>query len=213
MQDATKILTEHPYATLFLAVLAEQIGLPFPAVLFLTGAGALAQMGHARLGLLLLTGASATLLADLLWYGFGRLRGGAVVKLVQWLSPSPDGYARRAWRAFRSHGERVLVWAKFVPSLSTFTTPLAGAARMPLSRFLAYNGAGTLLWNGAFLGAGFALGPEIGRVAHASLRVGTAPLLVVAAILTAAIAWKWLRSRGSEPVLAQMTGEHRPVGR
>jgi membrane protein DedA with SNARE-associated domain len=211
MRDATKILTEHPYASLFLAVLAEQIGLPFPAVLFLTAAGALAAMGHGDLGLLLLTGSAATLLADLFWYTIGRSRKHLVKRLIHWLSPEPGGYARRAWKAFRAHGEPILVWAKFVPSLSTFTTPLAGAARIPLGRFLAFNGAGTVLWNGAFLLAGYSVGPEIGRIAQRRADVGAWLAAAVLGALVGLVAWRWLKTRTRVPRPVVGLGEARPA--
>ncbi|HKC25264.1 MAG TPA: DedA family protein [Thermoanaerobaculia bacterium] len=215
MEDATRILTEHPYATLFLAVFAEQIGVPFPAVLFLAAAGTIAAMGNASLGLLFVTAVAATLLADLIWFAIGRHRGRFVVKFVSWLSPRPDGVARRAWNAFREHGSRVLVWAKFVPSLSTFTTPLAGAARMSLSRFLVFDGLGTLLWNGAFLAAGFALGPEIGRLARRIPEVGGAPLLIILGGVLAVVLSRWLRANEpvASPVMVRAASGERCGGR
>lgn len=208
MRHATKILSVYPYATLFVAVLAEQIGLPVPSVVVLMAAGALAALGHAQLGFLLLAGVTATLLADLVWYRIGVKRGSFVLKVVSWLSPSPNGVARRAWTRFQQHGERILVWAKFVPNLSTFTTPLAGAAKMPLSRFLVYDGAGTLAWNGAFLGAGFVLGPEIESVAGRVPDLGAAPLLVLLAVLAGVALWRKLSPPAPEPVERRpLTGE------
>lgn len=195
MQDAARILDEHPYVILFLAVMAEQIGLPFPAVLFLLAAGNVAASGGADLAALLLTGVAATLLADLVWFVIGRRRGGSIARLVTKLSPDPDGAARRAWGAFARRGERILLWAKFVPGLSTFTTPLAGAARIPLARFLGFDTAAAILWCGAYLAAGFGLGPEVVSMARAfhdargSLWV---PLLLSA--LTFA-AWRYLSGR------------------
>jgi membrane protein DedA with SNARE-associated domain len=209
MENATKILTEHPYASLFLAVFAEQIGLPFPALVFLTAAGALSAAGHGRPGAFLLAGVAATLIADLIWFSIGKCRGRFVVKLVSWLSPKPDGYARRAWDAFRGRGERILLWAKFVPNLSTFTTPLAGAAKMPLSRFLVFNGIGTVLWNGAYLAAGWVLGPEIGRVAHAAARLGAAPFVILFAAIATAVLWSRLRPRAAEPAMVRIDARSR----
>ena len=50
MEDWVGFLIEHGAAVLFLVVLAEQIGLPLPAVPFLLAAGALAGAGVAGAG-------------------------------------------------------------------------------------------------------------------------------------------------------------------
>ena len=49
MEDWVGFLIEHGAAVLFLVVLAEQIGLPLPAVPFLLAAGALAGAGQMNL--------------------------------------------------------------------------------------------------------------------------------------------------------------------
>lgn len=214
MENPTKILTEHPYASLFLAVFAEQVGLPFPGALFLLAAGAIAGLGTGSLGAFLASGVVATLLADLLWYAIGRRRRDSVRSLVEWLSPDPDGLARRVYRTFGERAERILVWAKFVPSLSTLTTPLAGATRMPLSRFVVFDGLGTLLWNGAFLSAGFLLGPEAIRLFHEKPNVGVGPALLALAGVAGFLAWRWARSprpQTAEPALVPLDSTQAPL--
>src|SRR5262249_16269754 len=66
----------------FGSVLAEQIGIPIPAIPFLLAAGAAAGTGKLSLVLLLLLSGSASLMADMVWYFIGRL-GGA--KVLGWL--------------------------------------------------------------------------------------------------------------------------------
>jgi membrane protein DedA with SNARE-associated domain len=194
MENATRQLTEHPYLILFLAVLAEQIGLPLPAGVFLLAGGSLAALGTANLGALLLTGIAATLLGDIVWFAAGRRRGRSVMDFLLRFVPGPEATARRAWDAFKRRGDRILLWAKFVPGLSTFTTPLAGAAQMSLPRFLAFDGAGALLWSGGYLALGFILGPEVGRFSETLPELKGSPgLLLLMAGLTL-VAWKHVKS-------------------
>jgi membrane protein DedA with SNARE-associated domain len=47
--DLSSFVLRHPQAVLFAVVLAEQVGLPVPAMPFLLGAGALAGMGRLEL--------------------------------------------------------------------------------------------------------------------------------------------------------------------
>ena len=78
MSGPVSFVLHHPYLVLFGAVLAEQLGLPVPAMPFLLGAGALVGMNRLdpvpALGLAVL----ASLLADVLWYEAGRRKGGAI---------------------------------------------------------------------------------------------------------------------------------------
>jgi rhodanese-related sulfurtransferase len=51
-------------------------------------------------------------------------------------------------------GAVTLLFAKWVPGLSTMAPPIAGQARIPYWRFLIYDTRGTLIWGGAWLFAG-----------------------------------------------------------
>jgi rhodanese-related sulfurtransferase len=55
---------------------------------------------------------------------------------------------------FTRRGPLTLVFAKFVPGLSTVAAPIAGQTRMPYPRFVAYDLAGTILWSLSFVLAG-----------------------------------------------------------
>jgi rhodanese-related sulfurtransferase len=55
---------------------------------------------------------------------------------------------------FTRRGAETLLFAKFVPGLSTVAAPIAGQTGMPYPRFLLYDLSGTLLWSLSFLFAG-----------------------------------------------------------
>jgi membrane protein DedA with SNARE-associated domain len=106
-------------------VLAEQIGLPLPAVPFLLAAGGLVGSGRLDLGLVLAVAGIASLLSDTLWYWVGRVQG---VRVLGWLcrmSLRPDSCVQGTERVFRTHGARSLLIAKFVPGYNTVAPPLA----------------------------------------------------------------------------------------
>src|SRR5262245_28879006 len=72
-------LVRHRYAVLFVAVLAEQLGLPVPAAPFLLAAGALAGMGQLDLGAALAVAVLAAGLSDVFWFELGRRRGARIL--------------------------------------------------------------------------------------------------------------------------------------
>ncbi|HLE04701.1 MAG TPA: DedA family protein, partial [Anaerolineales bacterium] len=154
MNEAFQFLLRYGYAVLFGFVFAEQLGLPIPAIPVLLAMGALVGAGHFSLAIAIPVALLAALLSDVIWYQLGRYRGPSVLNLICRISLEPDSCVRRTENVFASHGARALLFAKFIPGLSTAAPPLAGIFRMRLPRFLIWDGAGTLLWIGTFVGTG-----------------------------------------------------------
>src|SRR4029079_486843 len=126
MARTLEFLVHHGYLVLFAFSLAEQLGLPLPAIPVLLAAGALAAHGHLSLALFLAVGICAALAGDLVWYALGRVKGGRVLNFLCRLSLEPDSCVRRTHDVFVRHRARSLLVAKFVPGLSTVAPPLAG---------------------------------------------------------------------------------------
>jgi len=119
-------LTHITYPILFVAVFARQLSLPVPALLFLLTGGALAGSGKLSFVGILLVAVLGCLLADLLWYEAGRLRGKRVLRLLCALTRDPSFCMRRGKEIFAKKGLRLLLIAKFVPGLDGICPPLAG---------------------------------------------------------------------------------------
>ena len=83
MNGIIQFLTQHGAFVLFAVVLAEQIGLPLPALPFLIAAGALVGTGQMDLGVAVGSAILAALVGDRLWFELGRRRGR---RLLNWLS-------------------------------------------------------------------------------------------------------------------------------
>jgi membrane protein DedA with SNARE-associated domain len=180
---------------LFALVLVEQLGLPLPAVPVLLAMGALAATGHVSLAWGLLLAVVACLLADSVWYALGRRHGARVLSLLCRISLEPDSCVRGAQNVLAARGPRALLFAKFVPGLSTVAPPVAGLIRMRPSRFLAWDTAGSLLWAGTWMGVGFAVGPQIERMFDAVSGLGSWVLAAVLAGAAGYVAWKYVQRR------------------
>lgn len=191
MSEIIPFLIHHGYAVVFAGVLAEQIGLPIPAAPILLAAGALAGLRRFSFGEALALAAVAAVIADLAWYELGRRKGYSVLKLMCRISLEPDSCVRRTEDRFGRHGGRLLLFAKFIPGLGNASTAIAGLLRMRPSRFLSWDGAGSVLWAGAFLGAGYAFSPELDRLGLYALRLGAGLVVLLAAGIVAYIGWKY----------------------
>jgi membrane protein DedA with SNARE-associated domain len=195
MNEAFQFLLRHGYAVLFGFVFAEQLGLPIPAIPVLLAMGALVGAGQFSLAIAIPVALLAALLSDVIWYHLGRHRGPSVLNLICRISMEPDSCVRRTENVFARHGARALLFAKFVPGLSTVAPPLAGIFRMRLPRFLVWDGAGTLLWIGTFVGTGYLFSTQLERIAAFALRLGAWLVAVLLGALAAYIGWKYVQRR------------------
>ncbi len=196
MDQAFDFLLRHGYLVVFALVAAEQIGLPLPALPILLGIGALAGEGRYSVWLALLVAVAASLAADLVWYGLGRSRGRAILRVLCRISLEPDSCVRRTEQVFARHGARTLLYAKLVPGLNTAAPPLAGMLGMPAGRFVLYDGAGAALWAGAFIGLGRAFDDQLLRVLALAEGATTTAAAVVLGLVLLYVAIKfWQRQR------------------
>ena len=165
MNGTVEFLSTYGYAALFVCVLAEQLGLPLPAAPCLLAAGALASAGKLNLAVALLLAVTASLIGDTVWYYLGKTRGMAVLRLLCRISLEPDACVRQTNAAYSKHGTRWLLFAKFIPGISTVAPPMAGIYRVSLWTFIAADGTGAALWAGVYLFTGWCFGGQIETVA------------------------------------------------
>jgi membrane protein DedA with SNARE-associated domain len=172
MSVILQFVLKHGYSILFAVMFAHQIGLPLPGPLFLLAVGALAAAR--KVGLLAAFGvaAIACVLADLVWYEAGRLRGEKVLHFIHRLTRDPDAHDRRAKRIFARYGPPLLIIAKFVPGLDAVAPPLAGVSGTSRLRFLAFETLGVSLYVCVYVGLGHIFSHDLDRVAYYVGRTG-----------------------------------------
>lgn len=150
------------YPILFAVIFAETgfVVTPFlPGDSLLFAVGALAAVdtsGTLSAPLASVTLAAAAVLGNTVNYSIGRAIG----------PPAFSGryrllkvdYLRRTEEFFRRHGGLAIVLSRFMPIIRTCAPFVAGVARMPYGRFLAYNLAGGCSWVLLFIWGGYLFG-------------------------------------------------------
>ena len=158
MSIALEFFVHYAYAILFLWVLVEQLGVPVPSIPLLLTAGTLAATHRISAPAAVLAVLVACLLSDSLWYALGRRYGNAVLRLLCRVSFEADTCVTKTEGYFHRRGAVTLLFAKFIPGLSTVAAPIAGQTGMPYPRFVLYDLAGSLVWALSYLLAGFFFG-------------------------------------------------------
>jgi membrane protein DedA with SNARE-associated domain len=193
LADSLLLLEKYSAVILPVLVVAEQVGIPLPAVPALLAVGALAAQG--RVSLLLVIGAiaAAALPVDLIWHELGRRRGARILSGLCRLSLEPDVCVRRTEILFVRHGVRALLVSKFLPGLTTVMPPLAGIFGVPRLRFALYDLAGIVLWAGLWAGIGYIFSEAIEEVVRRVSALGRTAGLVVVAALVGYVVLKYVR--------------------
>jgi len=177
----------------FLNVLAEQLGVPIPAVPALVVAGALTRDGRMSSTNLMIGAVIASLIADYIWFELGRRYGYRILRTLCRISLSPDSCVRDTEARFERWGLKSLLFAKFVPGFSTVAPPLAGEARRSRLAFVVYDTIGALLWAGSAVAAGRVFFRYIDRVLLALENLGYWALLLLGCALAVVIIVKWMQ--------------------
>jgi Uncharacterized membrane-associated protein len=195
MNETLQYLVKHGYIVLFASVLAQQLGVPLPSTPFIIAAGALAHCGQLSLGVSIFVAFSAALIADVVWFEIGRLRGIRVLQFLCRISLEPDYCVRRTENTFARYGAKTLIVGKIVPGISAVATPMAGVYGLARSRFLLFDGLGILLWIGTFQLLGYLFSDQLEDVVAYTSRFGGLLIALIVGGLAAYVAWKYVQRR------------------
>jgi membrane protein DedA with SNARE-associated domain len=177
----------------FVLMVAESCGLPFPSEVIMPTSGVLAATGHMNLALAIVAGALANLAGSLVAYGlaarFGEpllLGPGRYVGIRRHHLELADGWFQR-W------GLLAVLIGRVLPVIRTYISFPAGLARVDLARFSVLTFAGALPWCAALALVGYYLGQNYDRISGPVERAAVVIALLVAVAL---VVWYM---RGREP--------------
>ena len=193
MPIAIVFFIHYAYLLIFLWVLVEQIGIPIPSVPILLTAGTLSATHRVSLIYVVLSMLVACLVADSVWYALGRRYGNSVLKLLCRLSFEASTCVSKTEGYFTRRGAVTLLFAKFIPGLSTVSAPIAGQIGMSYARFLAWDMGGSLIWGSTFILAGYFFGDLAKKSAPFFAWLGHFAIFIFAAMVLGFLAhriWK-----------------------
>jgi membrane protein DedA with SNARE-associated domain len=153
--DLLLLMARHGYGLTFGLLLAEAVGIPFPAAIALVAAGA-AVASHALWGpYIVLAAITALLLGDSIQFWLGRYMGWALLGFLCRVSINPETCILRSAESFYKRGKITLVVAKFIPGVNTMAAPLAGSMKMRFWQFLRLDFAGASVYALTYLLIGY----------------------------------------------------------
>ena len=195
INDLIRFVEHYGYALLFVWVLAEQGALPVPSAPLLAAVGALIRTARMNAAAALACCLAGALIADGVWFYFGRHRGKKVLRFLCRVSISPDSCVQQTEHAFLKYGVKTLLIAKFVPGLNAVAAPLAGDSGITVARFLTFDAIGIAIWSGAYIGAGYLFADQLERALGYMERLGSGLAILAGGVFAAWIFWKLVQRR------------------
>jgi membrane protein DedA with SNARE-associated domain/rhodanese-related sulfurtransferase len=189
------VLEHHAYALIFGWVLAEQAGVPIPSLPVMIAAGTMSAAHRLHLAYVIPLILLACLISDTAWYLLGRRYGRKILDLLCRFSLESTTCVAKTQGTMSKRGAFTLLFAKFVPGLSTVAAPIAGQAGISFATFVAYDLAGSLIWCVTWLWAGRFFG-DLAKRSHeffTNLEHLAGPLLV--ASILGVVVYRFVKRR------------------
>ena len=177
-----------------LVVFAEDaifVGFVVPGETVALLAGAAAKLGHVSLAGVLVVVIATAIVGDTVGYEVGRHLG---PRVLQWrilarhgqrLADAQDFLARR--------GGAAVFLGRWTAFFRAVMPALAGTARMPYPKFLAWNAAGGITWGATVVLLGYAAGASYARVEKTFGR--DAAFVVLAIVIIGVVVWRVRKHR------------------
>jgi membrane protein DedA with SNARE-associated domain len=189
----SNFIASYGLVAVFVLMVAESCGIPFPSEVVMPTAGLLAATGHMSLVLAIVAGAAGNLVGSLIAYAlaarFGEpllLGPGRYIGIRRHHLELADGWFQR-W------GLLAVLVGRVLPVIRTYISFPAGLARVEIVRFSVLTFAGALLWCAALALVGYELGRNYDRISGPVQKIA-----IVIALLVALVVVVWY-VRGREP--------------
>ncbi len=186
------------YLAILLAMFLENLFPPIPSELIMPLGGFYVFQGNLNFFPVIFAGLIGTLLGALPWYGIGRFMNEKkleiwLTKYGKWLGINPNELNRsRVW--FNKHGRSLIFWGRLVPGIRTLISVPAGIELMPITPFLIWTTAGSLIWVLFLTTAGIILGESYSMVEVWIDPVSKVIKVIICISLIAIIFWIIIRS-------------------
>jgi membrane protein DedA with SNARE-associated domain len=171
----------------FVLMVGESCGLPFPSEVIMPTAGLLAATGHMQGGLTaaIVAGALANLVGSLIAYALAARFGEPLL-----LGPGRYVGIRRhhlemTYGWFRRWGLLAVFFGRVLPVIRTYISFPAGLARIDVAKFSALTLIGALPWCAALALVGYLLGRNYDRISGPLEKgaIGVAILVVIVVVI------------------------------
>lgn len=187
------------------------VGVAVPAVPLLFAVGTLVGLGHVDGTYALVCASLGAFFGDSLSYWVGHRYGPQLRQ--RWPFRKHPQWLEHGEAAFRRHGMKSIVMARYVGAIRPFVPAIAGMLKMRLRQYVPASLVAAVLWSATFLVPGWVFGTSLELVAAVAgrLAVVLAVVLVLVALIWAGVfyLWRWLGAHTTEMIERALGWSHR----
>ena len=176
-----RLLSNYGYAAVFLFVMIESLGVPFPGETMVIAA-ALYSGAHHSLSVwgIWAFAAAGAIIGDNIGFGVGHWGGYELLRRYGSKVRLDEAKLKVGRLIFDRHGGKVVFFGRFVSILRTYAAFLAGTNRMRYLRFLAFNAAGGVVWSALYAFGFYYVGAQLNKArGPVDYGLGAAALVIV----------------------------------
>jgi membrane protein DedA with SNARE-associated domain len=175
------------YSGIYLALVVEGLGLPFPGDMVMGFYGLTVAKGNFHLLGVIAVSILGYLTGAVLSYFVSRRYGTHLVNRISVVSMLSERSMTRTARLIDRYGPILLVPGRFLPGVRSVSSYVAGLSRMDFGAFLLYTVIGVSLWCTAWVGLGYWFGENL----QAILRFTQSWLVLITVTSLVLIAGIW----------------------
>lgn len=155
-------LSQYGMIVMFIIVFLEYLNLPgFPAGVIMPLAGVWVANSGANFVLALLLSVLAGLIGSWILYLVGWYGGDLILKKYTDKFPKHKDYIDKKMDYLKEKSYVGVFISKLIPMARTIIGVPAGVLKLDFIKYTVYSALGILVWNGAFIGAGYVFGDAI----------------------------------------------------
>ncbi|MGO8874989.1 MAG: DedA family protein [Acidimicrobiales bacterium] len=185
--DPTSFVSSSGYAAIFILCVLQSCCVPTSSELTMGFAGVLSASGKLDLAAAIAIGTLGEVVGAYIAWVIGRTAGRGVVDRFGKYVLLTHADLDRAERWYGRHERWGVFGSRLVPLVRNFAALPAGVAEVPLLRFGLLTAAGSLIWDGAMAGIGYAVGSQWRSIMHgfsdAGYVLGVLAVLAIAFVI------------------------------
>ena len=182
-------------AGVFLLMVLEGIGLPFPSEVIMVFAGFLSTGNLGLFTLYVLSGSIGGFVGNLLLYYISVYGGRPLILFIGKYVGLREEHLVRTEKWFDAKGEWTVFFGRFVPGFRSYMSIPAGVSKMNVVKFSIFTFTGSLIWSTALAAGGYVLGKSWDTLVPIIEKIGLFLLAIFIVAFFIYFLYRWYAKR------------------
>lgn len=201
-------------AGVFLLMVLEGLGLPFPSEVIMVFGGFLSSGNIGLFAIYALAGSVGGFLGNLILFYIAVYGGRPLILFIGKYVGLREEHLLKTEKWFDARGEWTVFFGRFVPGFRSYMSVPAGIAKMNVFKFSIFTFSGSLIWSTALEAGGYVLGKSWNKLVPIISKIGVVLLVIFVIAFVAYFIYRYYAKRRAEeesrsPNLSDGTVEHK----